>query len=150
MFDAIAKNDVPSFTKLVEENDKILDQRTTGSLNSVLHFAVRYRHIDLVKEIIRFRPDLVRAQNYNLEIPLHEACHQGSFEIVMLLLDAYPAACFKVDRQNRSALFIACSYGHMELVNMLSKQPWFYRLEDDDLAPLNPLHVAASNGHIGR
>ncbi|KAK4837477.1 hypothetical protein QYF36_005846 [Acer negundo] len=86
VFYAIAENDIPSFISLVQEDEGILEQRTIGSLNTVLQLASMSVHINLVMEIIKLRPEMAAAQNKKLETPLHEACRKGDIEVVMLLL----------------------------------------------------------------
>ncbi|KAK3219922.1 hypothetical protein Dsin_013892 [Dipteronia sinensis] len=145
IFCAIAENDIPSFTRLVQEDDGILEQRTIGSLNTVLHFASKYGHINMVMEIIKLRPEMAAVENKLLEIPLHVACRQGDIEVVMLLLKTNPWLSCKLNSKNQSALFIACSNGHLNVVKLLLNQPWCVRIEDE--AQLNSLHLAASKGH---
>ncbi|KAK2654697.1 hypothetical protein Ddye_014553 [Dipteronia dyeriana] len=147
VFNAIAENDFPSFIRLVQEDEGILDQRLIGSLNTVLHLASKYGHINLVREIIQLRPEMAAAENKKLEIPLHEACRQGDIEVVMLLLKTNPWLSCKFNSKNQSALFIACSNGHLNVVKILLNQPWFVGIEEDE-AQLNSLHVAATKGYV--
>ncbi|TXG68892.1 hypothetical protein EZV62_003827 [Acer yangbiense] len=150
VFYAIAGNDIPSFIRLVQEDEGILDQRLIGSLNTVLHLASKYGQVNLVREIIKLRPEMAAAENKKLETPLHVACRKGDIEVAMLLLKTNPWLPCKFNSENQSALFIACSNGHLNVVKLLLNEPsqWFLGTEEDD-AQLNSLHVAASNGHAG-
>ncbi|KAK1575502.1 hypothetical protein Q3G72_006043 [Acer saccharum] len=148
VFYAIAGNDIPSFLRLVQEDEGILDQRLIGSLNTVLHLASKYGHINLVREIIKLRPEMAAAENKKLETPLHVACRKGDIEVAMLLLKTNPWLPCKFNSKNQSALFIACSNGHLNVVKLLVNEPWQWFVgTEEDGTQLNSLHVAASNGH---
>ena len=56
---------------------------------------------------------MVAAENSKLETSLHEACRQGNFKILVLLLDANPWAACKLYSDNQSAFYMACSHGHL-------------------------------------
>ncbi|KAK0598088.1 hypothetical protein LWI29_031557 [Acer saccharum] len=120
-----------NITRLVQEDEGILEQRTIGSLNTVLHFASRYGHINLVIEIIKLRPEMTAVENKKLEIPLHVAYRRGDIEVVMLLLKTNPWLYCKCNSKNQSALFIACSNGHLKVVKLLLNQPWCVGIEDE-------------------
>ncbi|KAK1576180.1 hypothetical protein Q3G72_011591 [Acer saccharum] len=123
VFGAIAENDIPSFIRLVHEDEGILEQRTFGSLNIVL----QYGQVNLATEIIKLQPEMAAAENKKLETPLHEARRHGNIE---------------------SALFIACSNGHLNVVKLLLNEPWQWLVGiEEDEARLNSLHAAASKGH---
>ncbi|KAK1578942.1 hypothetical protein Q3G72_034368 [Acer saccharum] len=148
VFDAIAENDIPSFIRLVHEDEGILEQRTFGSLNTVLHLASKYGHVNLATEIIKLRPEMAAAENKKLETPLHEACRHGNIEVVMLLLKTNPWLSWKFNFENQSALFIACSNGHLNVVKLLLNEPWQWLVGiEEDEPRQNSLHAAASKGH---
>lgn len=147
LLEAIAGNDALALTSLVRENEGILEQRTTNSLNTALHLALRFGSNNLVMEIIKLQPNLVATENRKLETPLHEACRAGNAEAVMLLLESNPWIACNLNCENQSPLFIACSNGRLNLIKLLLNQPWLQGLEDD--ADLTCAHEAASKGHIG-
>ncbi|KAM3699705.1 hypothetical protein ACJW31_05G046100 [Castanea mollissima] len=131
LFEAIAGNDKNGFTNLVQENENFLEQRTVSSRSTVLHLASRFGHIELT--------------------PLHEACRQGHTEILKLLLGTNPWAAVKLNADNRSAFFIACCHGHVDLVKLLSNQSWLPGLEDERFVDGNgysPLHHSCNSGHL--
>ncbi|KAJ0008112.1 hypothetical protein Pint_29656 [Pistacia integerrima] len=167
LFAAIARNDLPSFIRLFQEDEAILEQ-TTKSLSTALHFAAKYGHIKLVKEIIGLRPEMTAAENKNLETPLHDACRQGNADvlsfkfkfclctdtnqtngadIVAQLLKMCPNLAQKIDKNGYSPLHYACSKGRVAITKMLL---WF----DSDLAlqfdnhGYTPLHLVAMNGDV--
>ncbi|KAA8540374.1 hypothetical protein F0562_024707 [Nyssa sinensis] len=143
--EAIVRNDTTTFISLVQENESILEQRTANSMNTVLHLASRFGHPELVKEIVKLRPEMAMADNKKLETPLHEACRRGNENVLMLLLQTNPWVASKLNFVNQSALFIACSYGHLNVVNVLLNQSWLLDL-DDDGDGVSSLHIAASKG----
>ncbi|KAG6665227.1 hypothetical protein CIPAW_02G147100 [Carya illinoinensis] len=142
---AVARNDQNTFINLVRENEDFLDQRTAESRNTVLHWASRFGHTDLVKEVLKLRPMFVEAENAKLETPLHEACRLGQTQILKLLLETNPGAACKLNAENQSPFFVACSNGHLDVVKILLNQSWLVGIEDEGLDS-TCLHVAVSRG----
>lgn len=148
VFEAIRKNDTSKFSSLVKENKEIANQREADSKNTILHFAVKFSNIGVVSNIVKMWPDLVAAENKDLETPIHEASRLGNAKILKLLLEANPDAATKFNSARKSALFIACSYGHLEAVNFLLKQSGIPNLGEDG-HDQTCIHVAASSGITG-
>ncbi|KAF9662251.1 hypothetical protein SADUNF_Sadunf18G0033700 [Salix dunnii] len=144
--EAILKGDVPAFLSLIEEDEHIIDQKTTpGSSSTILHIASRFGHVELAKEIVRLRPELMFQENEKMETPLHEACREGKMEMVRLLVETDPWLIYKVNQGNESALTVACERGRLAVVNYLLNFPDLLMLELDGFT--TSLHVAASGGH---
>lgn len=148
LMEAVARNDINTFINLVRENQDFPDQRTDEYRNTVLHWASRFGHTELVKEVLKLRPMFVDAENAKLETPLHEACRHGRTEVLKLLLEANPGAACKLNAENQSPFFVACSNGHLDVVKILLNQSWLVGLEDEGLDS-TCLHVAASRGFKG-
>ncbi|KAK9266109.1 hypothetical protein L1049_003455 [Liquidambar formosana] len=145
LFQAIFRNDTHAFTSLVQENQNILKQKTAGT--TALHLASRFGYVEMVREIVKYRPDMVAAFNGELETPLHEACSQGNLQVLIVLLEADPLAACNLNYKSQSALFKACSNGHLDLVKLLLlKTPRLLDLEDNGIDQTS-LHVASSRGH---
>ncbi|KAJ6732496.1 ANKYRIN REPEAT FAMILY PROTEIN [Salix purpurea] len=107
--EAILKGDVPAFLSLVEEDEHVVDQKPIpGSSSTILHIASRFGHVDLAKEIVRRRPELMSEENEKKETPLHEACREGKMEMVRLLVEEDPWLVCQVNQANESALAVAC------------------------------------------
>lgn len=149
MLEAISSNDVRTFLGLVGENEGILEQKT-ACLNSVLHLASKFGHIDIVLEITKLCPEMVAAENEELETPVHEACRQGNPNVLRLLLEANPRAVFKLNSYKQSGLFLASSLGHLDALTFLMKQPGILDFEEDVGPDHTFIHVAASRGYTGR
>lgn len=133
LIEALVRSDMESFTRLYQQDEEILEQRTSSSLSTALHIASKYGRLDLVKEIVRLRPQKVAAENKIFETPLHEACRQGNVEVVILLMEANPWVSCKLNAEKQSALFIACSNGHLEVVKFLLNQPWLLGIEEENV-----------------
>lgn len=148
LFDAIRKNEITTFSRLVKENEGILNQRTAGSFSTPLHLASKYGCTEMVSEILRLCPDMVFVENKNLETPVHEACRQENVKILMLLLDANPTAACKLHPTCKSPLFLACSHGHRNMVSFLLKLP---EMVGPGVAGFDKtcILIAASRGHTG-
>ncbi|KAK6914851.1 PGG domain [Dillenia turbinata] len=145
LFQAVVGNDVDAFMKLVQENEKILEQRTSTSLSTVLHLASRLGHYSLASKIIEMKPEMVAAENKKLETPLHLVCHRNDPRLLALLLGTNPWATAKLDCKKQSALYIACSNGHTEMVKLLLNLPWVLEMEENKV-DVSCLHVAALRG----
>ncbi|KAL2237019.1 ankyrin repeat-containing protein At5g02620-like [Sesamum indicum] len=143
--ESVTSGDVEALWKLVEQDDSIIRQRVTGSLNTVLHVAARFGHLELTKEIVEKWPEMVSLENAYLETPLHEACREGHLEIVRLLLETDPSVAYKVNCREESVLFAACEKGRTDVVKELLNFPRLLMLELD--MENTSLHVAASSGY---
>lgn len=148
LLEAVARNDKNTFINLVRENEDFLDQRTAESNNTVLHWASRFGHTELVAEVLKLRPIFVDAENAKLETPVHEACRHGHTEVLKLLLEINHGAACKLSAENQSAFFVACCNGHLDVVKILLNQSWLVGLEDVGLDS-TCLHVTASRGFKG-
>uniref|UniRef100_A0A7N2LNG0 PGG domain-containing protein n=1 Tax=Quercus lobata TaxID=97700 RepID=A0A7N2LNG0_QUELO len=146
LLEAIRIKDTPTLISLFQANEGILEQRTTGSLDTALHLASMLGHVDMVSEIVKLCPDLVAAENKKLETPIHEACRQGKAEVLKLLLEVNPMAASKVNSENKSAFFIACSNGHYDVVKILLNNTGMRSLEENVFDQIC-IHVAAYKGH---
>ncbi|XP_020227850.1 ankyrin repeat-containing protein At5g02620 [Cajanus cajan] len=145
-YDAVRTNDLTTFSSLVKENEEILHQRTADILNTPLHVASRYGCTEIVSEIVRLCPDMVSAENKNLETPIHEACRQENVGVLKLLLHANSTAVCKLNQNGKSACFLACSHGHLDMVNLLLNLSDMVGPEEAGFDQ-TCIHIAASRGH---
>lgn len=148
LVEAVKRNDIPTFISLVEKYDGILEQREADTCNTPLHLVSKFGHHSMVSAIVKSRPDMVAAENKDLETPVHEACRIGNAEVLKLLLEANAGAATKLNSEKKSALFLACSYGHVDVVNLLLNEPGMLGLAEDGLETC--ICVALSGGHIGK
>ncbi|XP_017982194.1 PREDICTED: ankyrin repeat-containing protein At3g12360 [Theobroma cacao] len=144
--ESVLRGDVPSFLKLIQEDEDIIKQTAPGSLKTVLHLAARFGHVELASEITKLSPEMVGAEDEKLETPLHEACREGRVEIVRLLVGTDPWVVYKVNQEEESALFVACERGQVDVVKLLLNYPSNMLMLEVD-ASTTSLHVAASAGH---
>ncbi|XP_060964342.1 ankyrin repeat-containing protein At5g02620-like [Cannabis sativa] len=147
LMEAVSRNDTQAFKNLVQKNKAILDQLEAKSKNTVLHLASKLGHEEMTAYIINLRPDMVAAQNKDMETSFHEASRKGNTKILKLLLEvANPEAARKLNSHNETALFLACSSGHVESVSLLLAQPGLICLGEDGY-DLKCIHAAASAGY---
>ncbi|XP_061359129.1 ankyrin repeat-containing protein At5g02620-like [Gastrolobium bilobum] len=144
--DAIRKNDITTFSSLVKENEGILNQRTADSFNTPLHLASMYGCTEMVSEIVGLCPDMISAENKNMETPIHEACRQENVKVLMLMLGVNPTAACKLNPTCKSAFFLACSLGHLDLVNLLLN---LSEMVEPEAAGFDQtcIQIAVSRGH---
>lgn len=145
--ETILKGDTPTFLSLIQEDENIINQTVPGPLSTILHLAARFGHLELAKEIVKLRPEMVAAANKQMETPLHEACKEGRMEMVKFLVEIDPWVIYKVNQDNESALFVACERGGFDVVSYLLNFQRLLMLEVDGFT--TSLHVAASGGHTG-
>ncbi|KAK7335920.1 hypothetical protein VNO80_28054 [Phaseolus coccineus] len=145
-YDAVKTNDITTFSSLVKENEEILQQRTADSLSTPLHLASRYGCTEIVSDIVRLCPDMVSAEDKNLETPVHEACRQENVGILKLLLDANSAAACKPNLNGKNVCFLACSHGHLDMVILLLN---LSEMVGPEAAGFDQscIHIATSRGH---
>ncbi|XP_051151545.1 ankyrin repeat-containing protein At5g02620-like [Andrographis paniculata] len=141
----VTRGDVSKLRKLVEQDGSILRQTVPGSLNTALHLAARFGHLELVQEILRTFPEMASMENAELETSLHVACREGHLEIVRLLLETDPWMAYKLNSRDETVLFSACERGRTQIVHHLLKFPNLLVLELD--MATTSLHVAASSGN---
>ncbi|KAF8388943.1 hypothetical protein HHK36_025626 [Tetracentron sinense] len=94
--EAVLRGNVPAFLDLVREDENIVGRTITGSLNTVLHLAAKFGHLELASEIVKLSPAMVSSENYTMETPLHEACRDGHLDVVKLLMENDPSVAFKL------------------------------------------------------
>jgi hypothetical protein len=148
--EAIERKDLVTFVGLVRENEGILEQREADTWNTPLHLVSKYGYLEMVSEIVSSCPNMVAAENKNQETPVHEACRTGNPQILKLLLEANPGIVSKLNTKEKiSALSLACSYGHLDVVKLLLKEPGKLGLGKEGFDQ-TCIHMAASGGHLGK
>uniref|UniRef100_A0A2C9UZK9 PGG domain-containing protein n=1 Tax=Manihot esculenta TaxID=3983 RepID=A0A2C9UZK9_MANES len=125
LLEAIQENDKVVFEILVQEDKRVLQQRSSDSSNTSL-------------AILELCPDLVSAQNIRGDTPLHEACRVGKADIVTLLLETKPMEATQLNYNNET-----CSRRHLGVVNLLLNQSWLMDIEEARY-PSNALHQSVS------
>ncbi|KAG8375581.1 hypothetical protein BUALT_Bualt10G0115400 [Buddleja alternifolia] len=143
--ETVTKGDFLTFEKLIKQDEKVMMQTLPGSMNTVLHLASRFGHLELAKEIVKLFPEMVSMENAELETPLHEACREGHLETVTFLVETDPWITYKVNSREESALFAACERGKIHVVKMLLDSVPRLLMLETDMANTS-LHVAVSSG----
>ncbi|KAJ0075882.1 hypothetical protein Patl1_34065 [Pistacia atlantica] len=146
LFEAIANNYRGAFDNLVQDNEGILEQRTDYHLSTVLHLASRFRHFELVKDIIELHPEIVETLNKKL-------VDKGHLDVVKLMMNQSWQMDFEEDGIDLNALHVAPAMGHTDTVqNILEVRPNFARKSNKNgYSPLHcytPLHLAAIHGKV--
>lgn len=143
LLEAIQENDKVVFEKLVQEDKRVLQQRSSDSSNTSLHWAIMKGKTEIARAILELCPDLVSAQNIRGDTPLHEACRVGNADMVMLLLETKQAVATLLNYNNESAFSIACSREHLDVVKLLLNLSWLMDIEEARY-PSNALHQSVS------
>ncbi|KAK6140868.1 hypothetical protein DH2020_025400 [Rehmannia glutinosa] len=145
LYESVTRGNVLDLQKLIKQDENVIRQTIPGSLNTILHLAARFGHLEYAKETVKTWPEIVLMENAELETPLHQASREGHPEIVKLLLENDPTVVYKVNSQDESVLFAACERGNVEIVKYLMNFPSLLMLELDK--ETSSLHVAASSGN---
>ncbi|KAL6144647.1 hypothetical protein ACLB2K_055338 [Fragaria x ananassa] len=148
ILEAIERKDIVTFASLVRENEGILEQREADTLNTPLHLVSKFGYLEMASEIVSLCSDMVAAENKNQETPVHEACRTGNPRILKILLEANPEVVSNLNSKGKiSALSLACSHGHLDVVKLLLKEPGKLGFGKEGFDQ-TCIHLAVSNGHI--
>ncbi|KAH9616959.1 hypothetical protein KSS87_019815, partial [Heliosperma pusillum] len=126
LYDVALEGDVQSLLNLLQEDPLILDRyniENTGQfLQSPLHVAVSLGHLDLTKEIIRRKPELVEELDHIRRwSPLHMASGKGYLEIVKVLNSVNRNMCLASDIDGYNPVHVAAVRGHVHVIDELLK-----------------------------
>lgn len=148
LLSVVQSGDVAAFVEFVGEDEEgVAAQTRLPALRQSLFLAAKLGHKGLVSEIVKMEPKLVASQNRRMETPVHEACREGSVEVVEVLMAANPWVGYRRNADDRSALAVACSHGHLNVVKRLLDWPWQMASEEDGTSTC--LHAAACGGSAG-
>ncbi|PIA38068.1 hypothetical protein AQUCO_02800006v1 [Aquilegia coerulea] len=113
--------------------------------DTVMHEAVRFPHLEMVKLLIREDPELLCMVNCVGESPLHMAVGKGDFNIVVQIIESNHFSCKGLN--GRTALHAAIIHEHTEITRLLlDKKPELVRETDDN--GRTPLHFASGLGYL--
>ncbi|XP_050382025.1 ankyrin repeat-containing protein At5g02620-like [Argentina anserina] len=148
ILEAIERKDIVTFASLVRENEGILWQREADTLNTLLHLVSKFGYLEMTSEIVSLCPEMVAAENKNQETPVHEACRTGNPRILKILLEANPEVVHKLNSKEKvSALSLASSHGHIDVVKVLLKEHGKLGLGKEGFDQ-TCIHLAVTGGHI--
>ncbi|XP_076893596.1 uncharacterized protein LOC143545631 [Bidens hawaiensis] len=136
---AILENNTTAFSNMVEQDEQVIG-RKFGNDVTALHLASRLGKAEMVSLILELRPEMVAAENDKSETPIHEACRMGHEKVVkLLLMERSQWVATKLNRDNKNALFLACSYGHFKIAEFILDNSGLNIIDD-----VACLHLAAS------
>ena len=123
----------------------VLELANQNNNESLLCYACRYGHINLVKQLIDkygCDPNVVTDSNESL---LCYACRYGHINLVELLIENYCCDPNVVTKSNESLLHYACRYGHTNIVEYLVNKQQLNPFQRESINQLEPLDYAISN-----
>ncbi|XP_021739131.1 ankyrin repeat-containing protein At2g01680-like [Chenopodium quinoa] len=126
LYDAALKGDVPSLLNLLGEDPLILDRCIIGKsgsfMQSPLHVAVNFGHVNFTEEIIKQKPEIVElVDQIKRSSPLHIASTKGNLLIVEVLLAVNPSICYTHDQDGKTPVHVAAINGQIEVLRILLK-----------------------------
>ena len=146
LFKICQSGDLEAFKMLCNRNNSILDRKISGLEETPLHLASRFKHLVLLKEILKYGNHMAKARNGEEDTPLHVACRQGERDIVEELLKACSFLPYILNKDKHSALYLACSCGHKDLASLLCQRMIF---SGRDGISASCLRIASSKGYKG-
>ena len=132
-----------TFEKAIKGDLSVLDEatnynavqarvrKTPGLENNIVHIAVQYGHLDLLKAAINKFPEFLLQKNKNGDTPLHIAAQWGSKEIIKTLIsllknsgtddenDSFVHFLMEINKQGNTPFHVAPRSNNMEAVEEL-------------------------------
>jgi ankyrin repeat protein len=142
---AAADGDLVKVDRFVAANPDAINERDGGG--TPLHWAVIHRHLEIVAYLLDHGADANSLAGESKYTPLHHAADQEPNEMLRLLL-AHGADPNARTARGESALYFACSYGH--LGSMLERVQMLLDVGADpnlkSMSEATPLQSAAFRG----
>ena len=108
---------------LIEHVSRFIAERyATINLGGLLHYALSYNQIEVVRLLIMNFKCSVDCRNELGETPLHLACRIGDHDVVRMLVSEYGADLLAHDKDNDTPLNIAVLSGHDQVVSYLTEE----------------------------
>eukprot|EP01063_Lacrimia_lanifica_P018278 TRINITY_DN25203_c0_g1_i1.p1 TRINITY_DN25203_c0_g1~~TRINITY_DN25203_c0_g1_i1.p1 ORF type:complete len:919 (+),score=234.70 TRINITY_DN25203_c0_g1_i1:65-2758(+) len=118
---------------------------------TVLHYAIKHRHVPMVEALLKYRDvhRLVNRPNARTNFPLHAAVRVNSPAIVRLLLDVSGTTSDPQDARGRTPLHISADLGHTACTMALLEHGNAINPNVADAQGWTALSCAVESGHLG-
>ncbi|KAL9274538.1 Ankyrin repeat-containing protein [Drosera capensis] len=113
------KGNVEDFQKLVKEIPHVLHDVALHPVNTPLYIACAARHLDLVNEILRMKPEFAGELNPDGYSPQHVVSANGYAEIVKALVTVDVGLCHLKGREGRTLFHFAAMKGKTDVVSLM-------------------------------
>lgn len=144
LFDAAVENKVHTLRELLQKDPLILDKPSLNCQDkNLLHIAAMLGHVEFVKEVLRFSPDMCFAGDRFGRIPLHLAVIKGKFPVFQELIHARPITAREKTEGGGNVLHLCVKYNQLEALKFLRetiKDDDFWDRRDDE--GMTMLHLA--------
>ena len=101
----------------IERVSKFIEERySTVNLGGLLHYALSYDQIEIVRLLITKFKYSIDCRNEANETPLHLACRTGDRDVVRMFISEYKADLLARDNDNNTPLSTAVTSGHDSVV----------------------------------
>ncbi|CAF0766231.1 unnamed protein product [Adineta steineri] len=114
--------------------------------NTPLHLAAAYGSIRTLHYLLEHESADPRIRSYNGFQPIHYAALSGHKDCLKLLLTTAPDTVNEQTSTLLTPLYLACQYGSIDLVKILSSHGANFKLRDEN--GLNCLHAACQSAHL--
>ena len=145
LWDAVKNGSFLTLEDLLKEDPLLLDRVLVSCFSdSPLHVASMLGHVDLVRELLRWKPELASELDSNGSSPLHLAAAKGHVEIVEELLLADPEPCTVRNQDGTTPLHVAAVKGRVKVISEL------VRVRPDSIRALTDRGETALHLCVGR
>ncbi|MQM12501.1 hypothetical protein Taro_045418, partial [Colocasia esculenta] len=119
LFDyAISPRCLGAVTESVEDSNENVSVFKCEMVNRAVHTAARGGNLEMLKELLRGRADIVMYRDVHGSTVLHAASGRGQVEVVKHLVTSYDIVHSK-DNQGNTAMHVAAFRGHLPVVEAL-------------------------------
>ncbi|XP_043714896.1 protein ACCELERATED CELL DEATH 6-like [Telopea speciosissima] len=131
---------------LLVDSDDPGDWRRSGK--TLLHVAIIKKHREIMKIVLKFKPQLIQLRDAQKRTPLHYAARLNFWDGLNVLLDMDTSAVYQSDDKGFFPIHVAAREGHTKILQLLIKRcpgSWELLTEQEQE---NALHVAAKSGKV--
>ncbi|XP_015883813.4 ankyrin repeat-containing protein BDA1 [Ziziphus jujuba] len=145
---AAQNGDINKIYKLLGEDPNVLDCiDDVPFIDTPLHIAASFGHVQFAREIMRLKPSFARKLNQDGFSPMHLALQNGQTKMVLGFLNCESDLARVQGREGKTSLHYVAEQGEVDLLTeFLSACP--QSIQDVTIQNETALHIAVKNSHV--
>jgi len=151
LWQASTDGNLVTVRRLLQENPRVdvnfIEADEPGKLDTPLHRACRFGHLEIVKELLAHPEIVANKGNQGDASPFYIACQEGQVEVVRWLLTQERLEVTRPNKNGATPIFIACQNGHVEMAKLLLGDSRT-NVNQPKSDGSTPLYFACRNGHL--